>query len=212
MLATRGKTAGMAVGMATFAAAALSGAADASVVTFFSNPGLEGLGSFTGSMEWNYLGANAGTLEVSLTNTSPSENGGYLTGFAFNTVYSLQIKIAENGARAGWIDIDEVNAPPLGMFDHGAALGGDWLGGGSPLGGIGVGQTFDFVFDVRGDPTLLASLVVHDFFDETDGWGFAARFRGFDDGGSDKVTASLPAPGALTALTLGVLGSRRRRR
>lgn len=209
---TRGMTTGMTIGIAAFAAAALVAAADASVVTFDSNPGLEGLGSFAGEMEWNYIGANAGTLRVSLTNTSPVDNGGYLTGFAFNTVYDLQLKIAENGARTGWSDIVDVNAPPLGVFDHGAALGGDWLGGGSPLAGVGVGQTFDFIFDVRGDPALLSSLVVHDFFDESDGWGFAARFRGFDDGGSDKVTASLPAPGALSALALGVLGSRRRRR
>ena len=211
MTETRGTATGLAVGLATFAAATLVGAAEASVVTFNSNPGLEGLGVFTGEMEWNYLGANAGTLRVSLTNTSPVENGGYLTGFAFNSVYALQIKMAEGGARPGWIDIDDVNAPPLGVFDHGAALGGDWLGGGSPLAGIGVGQTFDFLFDVRGDPTLLSSLVAHDFFDESDGWGFAARFRGFDDGGSDKVTASMPAPGAIALFGLGALGARRRR-
>lgn len=209
---TRGTATGSTFGLAAFAAVALAAAADASIVNFNSNPGLEGLGSYTGSMEWTYAGSNAGTLRVSLTNTSPVDNGGYLTGFAFNSVYELQIKVAENGARTGWVDIVDVHAPPLGVFDHGAALGGDWLGGGSPLGGIGVGQTFDFVFDVRGDPTLLATLVAHDFFDESDGWGFAARFRGFDDGGSDKVTASMPAPGVLTALGFGALGSRRRRR
>jgi hypothetical protein len=202
----------MAIGLATFAAASLACAADASIVNFVSNPGLEGLGAFAGSMEWTYLGGNAGTLRVSLTNTSPVDNGGYLTGFAFNTAYELQVKVAENGARTGWVDIFDIDANPLGTFDHGAAVGGNWLGGGSPLAGIGVGQTFDFVFDVRGDPALVSNLIAHDFFDESEGWGFAARFRGFNDDGSDKVTASMPAPGVLTALGFGALNSRRRRR
>ena len=201
-------------GMAVLAAATaiVAGGAHASTVSFVSDPGLEGLGAFTGSMDWTYLGDNAGTFVVTLTNTSPVDNGGYLTGFAFNTVYELRVKVATNGAPQGWLDIDNISAPPLGDFDHGAALGGDWLGGGSPLAGIGVGETFAFAFDVRGDPALLASMTAYDFFDESQGWGFAARFRGFDDGGSDKVTASLPAPGAVALLGLGALASRRRRR
>lgn len=205
----RGTAACAAIAMA----AALAVRADAAIITFDSNPGLEGLGSYSGSMNWTYLGANAGTLVVSLTNTSPAENGGYLTGFAFRSVYDLQIKVADNGARAGWVDIDDVNAHPYGMFDHGAALGGDWLGGGSPLAGIGVGQTFTFTFDVRGDPAILATIIPHDFFDEEEsGYGFVARFRGFDDGGSDKVTASLPAPGVGVLLAFGAASGRRRRR
>jgi MYXO-CTERM domain-containing protein len=120
--------------------------------------------------------------------------------------------MAYDDGRAGWDGVFEVSASPLGDFDHGAALGGNWLGGGSPVLGIGVGQTFVFRYDVRGEESLLATIIAHDFFDETEGWGFAARFRGFADGGSDKVTASLPSPGALALLALGSLGARRRRR
>jgi MYXO-CTERM domain-containing protein len=200
--------------MAVLAAVAgIAGAAHASTVHFVSNPGLEGLGAFTGSMNWTYLGDSAGTLVVTLTNTSPVENGGYLTGFVFNAVHNVELKVLYDEATPDRDDVADVNAHPLGIFDHGAAIGGDWLGGGQPWGsGVGVGQTFAFTFDVRGQAELLSTLVAHDFFDESDGWGFAARFRGFDDDGSDKVTASLPAPGAAALLGLGALASRRRRR
>ena len=200
-------------GMAMLAAAGcLAAATDASIINFESNPGLEGLGSYTGSMEWTYLGGNAGLLDVRLTNTSPAENGGYLTGFAFNMRYELQMKIADNGARAGWSDIVNPHCNPFGVFDHGVAVGGDWLGGGNPHPGVGVGQTFAFRFDVRGDPSILQTVIPHDFFDESAGIGFVARFRGFDDGGSDKVTASMHAPGAAAVLLLSAVGARRRRR
>jgi MYXO-CTERM domain-containing protein len=192
------------------AAACVACTASASIVSYDSDPGLEGLGSFIGSTEWTYLGGNAGVVVVTLMNTSPSENGGYLTGFGFNV--RPEVKIEGTDLHEGWSGISGFNAPPLGEFDCGAALGGDWLGGGSPLAGIGVGQTFVFRFDVRGDSSVLATLEAHDFFDETNGWGFAARFRGFTDGGSDKVTASLPSPGAIALLSLGALGARRRRR
>jgi hypothetical protein len=198
--------------MALLAAVGIAGAAHASVVDFVSNAGIEGLGAFSGSMAWTYLGANAGTLEVTLTNTSPASNGGYLTGFAFRAVYNDSLKIVYDSAYEDRSELIDEDCPPFGIFDHGAAVGGDRLGGGQPSSGIGVGETWTFAFDVRGDATLLASLIAHDFFDESDGWGFAARFRGFEDDGSDKVTASLPAPGVLTALAMGAAGSRRRRR
>lgn len=198
-------------GMAGSAAAAcFACVASASIVSYDSNTGIEGLGSFSGSTEWTHVGGNVGVVVVTLTNTSAVENGGFLTGFAFNV--APQVKMAYDEGRAGWDGVFEVSASPLGDFDHGAALGGDWLGGGSPVLGIGVGQTFVFRFDVRGEESLLATLTAHDFFDETEGWGFAARFRGFADGGSDKVTASLPSPGALALLALGSLGAFRRRR
>lgn len=198
--------------MAILAAIGIAGAANASVVNFVSNTGIEQLGAFTGSMEWTYLGGNQGTLDLTLTNVSPAANGGYLTGFAFQAVYNDSLKIVYDSAYTNWSPIVDADCNPFGTFDHGAAVGGNWLGGGQPSAGIGVGETWVFNFDIQGDATLLAAIVAHDFFDESDGWGFAARFRGFEDGGSDKVTASLPAPGVLTALALGAAASRRRRR
>ncbi|MBI1303158.1 MAG: hypothetical protein GC172_05160 [Phycisphaera sp.] len=176
-----------------------------------SDPGLEGLGAFTGSMEWTYLGGNAGSLTVTLMNTSPVANGGYLTGFVFNV--APDVKVEYDGAQAGWSAIFSASAAPFGVFDYGAALGGDWLGGGSPLVGLAVGSTWSFGFSVGGDAEILAGLGAHDFFDESTGVGFVARFRGFEDGGSDKVTSTLPGPATLAApLFAAVLGRSRRRR
>lgn len=200
-------------GMAVLAAAAgVVGTAGASTVSYTSNPGIEGLGAFTGSTTWNYLGANQGLLTITLTNTSPAANGGYLTGFAFRAVYNDSLKIAYASTYTNWSEITDENCNPWGTFDHGAAVGGNWLGGGQPSAGIAVGQTWSFAFDVRGDATLLSTLIAHDFFDESGGFGFVARFRGFEDGGSDKVSASLPTPGALALLALSALGARQRRR
>jgi MYXO-CTERM domain-containing protein len=200
-------------GLACFAAiAVIASTTHASTVTYTSDPGLEGLGAFSGSTQWTYLGGNAGVVTVTLLNTSAVANGGYLTGFAFNVRANDSLKVEYDEALAGWDGIVDASAVPYGNFDHGAALGGNWLGGGSPLAGIGVGEMFSFRFDVRGDASLLATMVAHDFFDESKGFGFVARFRGFGNGGSDKVTATLPAPGAMALFALGALAGTRRRR
>ncbi len=198
----------LSMAVAAFLAAA---SAHASMVSFVSDPGLEGLGAFTGSMEWTDLGGGEGSLTVTLTNTSPIENGGYLTGFVFNV--APDVTVAYDGAHAGWSAVFNESAVPFGVFDFGAALGGNWLGGGSPLGGLAVGATSSFEFSVTGDAGVLAGLVARDFFDESVGVGFVARFRGFADGGSDKVTSTLPGPATLAApLFAAVLGRSRRRR
>lgn len=193
------------------ASAILAAAANASLITFESVPGEEGLGYYHGSMEWTAPGEgeDCGTLVVSLTNDSPVENGGFITGFAFQVVDGVTLAFAAFG---DWEHISGVNAPPLGVFDHGAALGGNWLGGGSPKQGIAVGDSASFTFEVCGDLALLMSLGAEDFLDESNGYGFVARFRGFDDDGSDKVPAVTPSPGALALAALGGVALKRRKR
>ncbi len=206
--------------MGTAAAAVLmigASVCNAAVLNFTSNPGLEGNGSYTGSMTWTYLGSGAGSLSISLTNTSPAANGGYLTGLAFNTVDGLTMGLTSG--RAGFSFVSPVAANPFDHFDVGAALGGDWLGGGNPAGGIGVGVSDTFVFGVSGDDSLLSSLSEVSFFDlDASGrYRFAARFRGFANGGSDKVTADftpvpIPMPLAVAGAGLLAVGFIRRRR
>jgi hypothetical protein len=195
----------------TAAALVAATSAHASTVSFASNHGIEGLGAFAGSMDWNYLGGKTGSLTVTLTNTSPVDNGGFLTGFVFNVAPDVSVEYG--GGHAGWSAVFSEDAAPWGMFDFGAALGGDWLGGGSPLGGLAVGSTWNFDFSVVGDAAVLAALGAHDFFDESSGVGFVARFRGFADDGSDKVTGTVPGPATLAApIFAAVLGRSRRRR
>jgi hypothetical protein len=204
---------------AAIAAAAIGGNAQASLLRFNSLPGIESLGSFSGEMNWTapVVGSgDCGTLILTLTNTSSADNGGYITGFAFNVVDGLTLEfVPDSSTLPGWDAISDVNAPPLGHFDVGAALGGNWLGGGSPHNGIFVGTSKSFTFMVCGDEKLLTTIAIQEIFDdEAKGniYGFAGRFRGFDDGGSDKVPANLPAPGALALVALHGFAARARRR
>jgi hypothetical protein len=199
---------------ATIAAAATLGA-QATILPFHSLRGLSDLGSFTGTMDWRPPAVasvdGCGELVISLTNTSPEANGGYLTGLAVNFIAGLTVTFnADPVQLPGWVGFNSQTCSPWGVFDAGAALGGDWSGGGDPNQGIPVGQTRSFSFSVCGDPTLLASLGVEELFREGDHYAFAARFKGFVNGGSDKVPAQLPAPGA-AAVLLGAFAGRRRR-
>lgn len=179
-------------------------------LSFSSSNSLEGLGSYTGSMTWTYggLGSGAGSLAISLTNTSPQENGGFLTGFAFNVVDGVGLSLT-NAPNSTWLGISNIPANPFPNFDFGAALEGNWLGGHSPNPGIAAGSTRTLTFSVLGNDALLASLSDASFFDTSNGYGFAARFRGFRDGGSDKVMGDVivtPLPQTLGLAGAGVLG------
>ncbi len=126
--------------LAVSAAALVVGAAHASSMnlSFESCASPSGLGSFTGSMNWSYAGgcASAGFLTVTLSNTSNASNGGFLTGFAFNAVpTSLGGSLVS--AMPTWSYISNVPAHPYENFDFGAAVGGNFLGGGNPSSGIG---------------------------------------------------------------------------
>ena len=191
------------------AASALAAAAAQASIDFTSLPGLEGWGSFIGSMDWSYSGAGsgAGILTVTLSNTSPLANGGYLTGFAFNTTGSGLTASLQSGL-SGWQGMSNVSASPYENFDFGAAVGGSWLGGGNPNPGIAAGDSASFSFEFTGDDSLLSSLSAASFFDGSSGEAFAARFRGFANGASDKATGELlvtPVPMPLALAGLGVL-------
>jgi hypothetical protein len=176
---------------------------------FSSDPGLNGLGAYQGEMRWIHSGGSSGLLEITLANGSPAANGGALTGFAFNVVDG--VTVAYSSGLADWQGLALIDAAPYDFFDFGAAIGGNFLGG-NPQSGLRVGESATFAFTVTGAESLLAGLSDASFFDASGGVGFIARFRGFDDGGSDKVTASaVPAPGALALLALTTLKTRRRR-
>ena len=212
--------------IAASAAVLATSIACADTITFSgSEISTENLASFTGSMTWNYSGSGEGTLVVSLTNTSNPANGGKLTGFAFNTSFtglSLTLCSAPN---ASWLIQQNASGSPFGTFDWAAALGGNWLGGGNPNPGISVGSTGNFTFCVKGDDSVVSGLSASSFFDgdctcdpgETNEYPFAARFRGFNNGMSDKVVACppsvvpVPMPVALAAAGLLGVGIMRRR-
>ena len=106
-----------------------------------------------------------------------------------------------------------VSAAPFGSFVAGAALGGDWLGGGSPNAGIAIGASATFNFTISGSAALLGALTAEDVFNDENDRSMVVRFRGGVGGWSDKVLGcAQPAPGAVALLGVaGMFGARRRR-
>jgi LPXTG-motif cell wall-anchored protein len=177
-----------------------------------SLPSLNGLGTFSGSFTYTASDATQAEISVVLTNTSAS--GGYLTGFAFNNPGNQITGVAFSSVNftliGGSSFQNGINAAPFGQFDLGAAVGGDFQGGGNPSPGLAKNQTGTFTFQLTG--TGLNTLNTNSFFSTLstgngDGQGpeaFVARFRGFPEGigqpGSDKTPGTIEAPGAGVSL------------
>jgi hypothetical protein len=206
---------------AIIASAALTAGTHASFINIESNSedSAEGLGSFTGIIEYvadSAIGTQ-GLLTINLTNTTPASIGGFITGFVFNIASSDPNATATlTSATHPFVGVTNHQAPPFGSsFTAGAALGGNWAGGGQPQLGIGIGSTGTFSFDVfASDASLLNPM---SFLSGPYDHNFVVRLGGMIDGGSDKVPAvpsnPVPAPGALAMLiAAGLVMPRRRSR
>lgn len=190
--------------------------AQASVLIFGDGP----LGDFEGSLFYNAINSSNASLTVILKNTSPVDNGGYLTAFAFNNPSNFINSVTLNTTDPHFsllgnsIYQNGIKCAPYGYFDIGASsTRKSFEGGGDPTGGIPVGVTETFIFNFQGNG--LNTLNEQSFIlalSEGKSAGenyefFIARFRGFDDGGSNKTTGLVtPEPISLTLLSLGCLG------
>jgi MYXO-CTERM domain-containing protein len=194
-------------------------AADVIAIESDTSASTEGLGAYSGWMQYTAgIFDGTGTLTISLTNTSDADNGGYITGLAFNidSDDANATAVLSSTDYSGFSNIEDANAAPFGTYDAGAALGGNWLGGGSPHGGIAVGESGLFEFMVEAIDA--SSLLTENFLASSGQHPFVVRFRGFEDDGSDKVpgipsTTVVPAPAAALGLfaLAGLAGHRRRR-
>ena len=199
-----------------FTTAALPVASEATTIGFCSGQ-LEGLGQCTKTVTYD---SATNILLVTLTNTSPAGNGGFLTADAFNlgapASPDIQVVSFTGDAAFPAFTINpaapsgggSISVEPFGTREFViSATGGDWLGGGSPNGGIPVGASATFRLTLSADITE-ASLF---------GSNEAIRFRGFENEGSDKTfaTVSVPEPGTALLLTItglvGIVTYRRKR-
>lgn len=183
------------------AAAAVAAASPAMAADTFDFGGTGSTGvSFSGMV--TYDPGAAYELTISLTNTTSAAIGGYLTGLAFDLPGSTSIASFTSSLPGITLQTD-ASVAPYGNRDHAVALGGDWLGGGSPLGGVAAGTSGTWSFDLTNAP---GSLTLADL-------NLVSRFRGLSDGGSDKVPA-IPEPEtwAMMMAGLAALGFVKRRR
>jgi hypothetical protein len=173
----------------------------------------EGLGNFSGSLDYVATNATTATLTVELTNTSAVANGGFITAFVLNNpgnlITSVTLSTATGVDTLLGLGNNNIGAAPFGQFDFGASSGGGFEGGGNPNVGVGVGVTGTWTFTFAG--SNLDTLTTQSFLNELSvgpgiGGGpqfMVVRFRGFNDGGSDKVPA-VPVPAAVPLFLSGL--------
>ncbi|MGC4097246.1 MAG: PEP-CTERM sorting domain-containing protein [Nitrospira sp.] len=142
-------------------------------------------------------------LTMNITNTSPASNGGFITSVAFDLAGTASITsftttdsdflLSPPPTSTG----GSINVAPDGSREFVMSITNDYLGGGSPTSGIGVGGNATFVFTLGG---TFAGVTENNVFGST-----LVRFRGFLDGSSDKDHV-VPEPASLLLLGAGLVG------
>lgn len=179
-----------------------------------SNPHTEPYNTtFTATVSLQTLANGNSRLTIDLVNTTKSSSpGGYITGLAFSTPGGASYISGSYTTTNGNFSLlsGSVSTSPYPDQDLGGALGGSWLGGGSPSGGVAWSTTGTndvvLTYDFSGHSLTEAQFQTAMVGSSSDP-GFLVRFKGLTGGGSNKVPAVVvPEPTSVALLGLGVLG------
>ena len=218
----------------------MGGQAFCATVTTVTNFGTgetstSGLGKFGGFFKYTHIsGQKTASLELSITNLLATGEGGKITAIALNLAGTPNVGLGgfttTSGHSSFGLFANPSQTSPWGAFEYSVALGSNFNGSGSPNPGVVRGATGVFKINVLGVATVLESLSASSFLSQTTSGptststAMLVRFKGFDDGGSDKVSGipvevslgslpsiPLPSAGLATGVMLGGMLARRRR-
>jgi hypothetical protein len=187
--------------VATVACMALvgPGPTEATLMGLCTNePGQSGLGACTKTVTFD---AQTDLLTITLQNTSPPANGGFLTADAFDLTGAVSVVLASFSTTNPNFELTlgPTTVNPFGTREFLiSATDNDWEGGGNPSDGIPAGGSATFTVTLTGDITEQSMF----------GSNEAIRFRGFENDGSDKTltTVTVSEPATLLFLAAGLIG------
>jgi hypothetical protein len=202
----------LAAGVAAASLSAATFAGDSTSWLYLPCGSTEGIASFSAMVTYSWTGGSTASISIDLLNNTEASLGGYITAIALNGAPGSSAMSFVSCTSAAFQGLEApVTGSPYGDFMSGASTGDSWLGGGSPNSGLSIGQSATFVFSLSGSSALLSGLTAQDCLDST-GYAMAVRFRGGEDGWSDKVVGcAVPAPGAAALIALAGMATRRRR-
>lgn len=208
------------------AVAALAAAATpAQAISFSSTGSLSGTGvSYSGTLVVSGLtGAvvqSSATLTITLTNTTPSNVGGVLTGFAFNNPTNItNVTLTSNPANfgnllpssSGPFNTNAVTTPGNLAFDIGVGTGNNFQGGNPQFGlpTTNPDTSGTWVFGLTGTFNNLTNAALESLIlstrDQTGTAYFAARFQSVASGGANSdVAITVPEPATMTMAGIGI--------
>lgn len=154
--------------------------------------------------------ATLSQLQFDILNTSPFDNGGFLTGFVFNVPAGVRALYNDVLPGEGFDQVSGVTVLPYGTFSTGVALGKEFFEGGNPENGLFPTESQTFFFNITLDGTPAGDLLnVQDFLslatqDGEEPAVMVARFREFDSGGDQLAPALIPLPMAAWSALSGM--------